>query len=148
MDFFVGSTVLLGIWAAVGPLVGVRYGQELAKRWQKEHWTNDECRELISTITNTFSIVLKYHAVSVGGLPISGPHDADEMRELQQAEKNSYEIFYSRLFISEELSKREISEQWFTAIRTYETGKNSTQFGADFGNIVREIREIAAAFIK
>jgi hypothetical protein len=43
----------LAIWVAVGPLVGVRYGQELAKRWQREQWIrenrNEECRELLQT---------------------------------------------------------------------------------------------------
>jgi len=29
MNFFMWSTIILGIWAALGPLVGVRYGNEL-----------------------------------------------------------------------------------------------------------------------
>ena len=32
MDILVGSTIILGIWAAVGRLVGVRYGSELSIR--------------------------------------------------------------------------------------------------------------------
>jgi hypothetical protein len=66
MDVFVWSTIFLGIWGLVSPFVGIRYGQDLARRWQKEHWTNDnarqECRELISTLTRAFTLMLKYHS--------------------------------------------------------------------------------------
>src|SRR5437588_521888 len=128
MYFFVWSTIILTIWAAVGPLVGVRYGQELAKRWQREHWTNDnakqECRELLSTITHTFSVVLRYHAMSTSGLPLVGPHDAVEMRERNQVEQDSLEIFYRMLFISDELNKRKIRNRWINAIQEYEKGND------------------------
>jgi len=45
MDFFVGSTIVLGVWAAVGPLVGVRYGDELSQRAKRRQWLADERTE-------------------------------------------------------------------------------------------------------
>jgi hypothetical protein len=150
-DFFIWSTIILGIWGAVGPLVGVRYGQELARRWQREHWTNDnakqECSELLATIANTFSVILKYHAPSASGLPLTGPHDAEEMRARDVAEQNSLEIFYRMLFISDELVKRDIRNRWISAIQQYEKGNDGTRFAGEFGTIAREIRGIATTFI-
>src|SRR5579863_81565 len=105
MDFFMWSTIVLAVWAAVGPLVGVRYGQELAKRWQNEHWIKDnarqECRELISTMADTFSVYLK----CFGPSNVPGPPDSGEILEQERALKASLEIFYSRLFISDQLLK-------------------------------------------
>jgi len=61
MDGFVWSTIILGVWAAIGPLVGVRYGHDLAKRWQKEHWISDnkkqEYRELLGILTASFGAI-------------------------------------------------------------------------------------------
>jgi hypothetical protein len=152
MDFFIWSTIILTIWAALGPLLGVRCGQELAKRWQREHWMNDnarqECREILSVITNTFSVVLKYHAMSMAGIPLTGPHDAVEMRERNQAEQNSLEIFYRMLFISDELNKRNIRNRWIAAINKYGKGNDGAKFAEEFGTIAREIRGIAGTFIK
>jgi hypothetical protein len=135
----------------LGPLVGVILGQVIARRWQKDHGINDnarqECREPISTVTNTFSVIVKYHASSASGLPLSGPHDATEMRERDQVEQNSLEIFYNRLFISDELSKRKIRDRWISAIRKYESDNDGSKFTTEFANIVKEIREMARKYI-
>jgi hypothetical protein len=150
MDFFVYSTVVLSIWAALGPLVGVRYGHELAKRTQREHWINDnakqECRELLATIASGFSVILTYHARS-SSLPITGPHDEAERRERDKVERDSLEIFYSRLFVSDELNKRKIRDRWIAAIRQYEKEGNGSVFAQEFATIASEIRQIAKDFI-
>ncbi len=48
IDTFVWSTIILAVWGAVGPLVGVRYGQKLAKRWQREQWIRENRKEVAS----------------------------------------------------------------------------------------------------
>jgi hypothetical protein len=150
-DIFVWSTIILTIWGAVGPLIGVRYGQDLAKRWQRQHWVNDnakqECRELISTMADTFTIQLKYYAPSSSTIPISGPHDETEMREHERAFRASLEIFYSRLFISDELLKLKIRDRWIAALSEYKEGRDGQKFSHDFGTLVAEIRKIAQGFI-
>jgi hypothetical protein len=151
MDFFVWSTIILAIWAAVGPLVGVRYGSELSKRVQREHWINDnakqECREVLSTLTTAFAVIVRYHAVPISGPPISGPHDSGEMRERDEVERRSLETLHSRLFIADELEKRQIRERWVKAIRQYEDKADRTTFSREFGSISQEIRKIAEKFI-
>jgi hypothetical protein len=150
MDFFMWSTIVLGVWAALGPLVGVRYGNELARRLQKEHWTNDnakgECRELISVMTHTYSVFLKYYLPSSLNPVISGPHDEREMREKDEAEKESLEVFYRMLFISDELLRRKVRDRWITAINMYAKDRDASKFTNEFGTIVREVRDIARTF--
>jgi hypothetical protein len=150
-NIFVWSTIILAIWGAVGPLFGIRYGQELAKRWQRQHWVNDnakqECRELISTMADTFTVQLKYYAKSSGELPISGPHSETEMREHERAFRASLEIFYSRLFISDELVKLKTRDRWIASLRDYKEGGDKDKFAREFGALVEEVRNIAQGFI-
>ena len=148
-DPFVWATIILGIWGALGPLVGVRYGNLLASRAQKSHWTYDnakqECRELITVMSNTYSVFLKFYAPSsVPGL--YGPHDEREMREQEQAHKDSLEIFYRMLFISDELLKLKTRDRWISALSIYEKDKDASKFSREFGTLIREVRQIAQKF--
>jgi hypothetical protein len=152
MDYFVWATGILTAWAALGPLVGVRYGQELSRQWQRQHWINDnarqECRELISVMANTFSVVLKYYAPSmIGAAEVFGPHDERDKREFEQAEKTSMEIFYNQLFIADQLNERKIRKRWIAAINDFEKTKDGSKFAGEFGTIVGEVRAIAQSFI-
>jgi hypothetical protein len=148
-DPFVWATIILGVWGALGPLVGVRYGNQLASRAQKRHWTYDnakqECRELITIMSNTYSVFLKFYAPSsVPGL--YGPHDERERREQEQAYKESLEIFYRMLFISDELLKLKTRDRWISALSTYEKDKDGSKFTQEFGTLIRQVRQIAQRF--
>ncbi|MFL6312589.1 MAG: hypothetical protein ACJ71W_10820 [Terriglobales bacterium] len=52
------------VWAAVGPLIGVRYGQELARRNQKTQWAADskkkEFKELLSVLDIAVAAYVKH----------------------------------------------------------------------------------------
>lgn len=153
MDYFVWATGILTTWAALGPLVGIRYGQELARQWQRQHWTNDnarqECRELISVMANTFSVFQSYYAPWIAsGIPLSGPHDERDMRELDQARKESFEIFYNRFFIADQLNERNIRNRWVAAIKEFEKNNDGSKFAMEFGTIVAEVQAIAQTFIE
>lgn len=149
-DPFVWATIILGIWAALGPLVGVRYGNELTTRSQKRHWTSDnvkqECRELISAMANTFTIFIPYYAKT--SLGFSGPHDEGETRAMRQAHKESLEIFYRMFFIWDDLLMLNTRDRWMAATSTYEHDGDIAKFASEFGTLVREVREIARRFTK
>jgi hypothetical protein len=153
MDYFVWSTGILTAWAALGPLLGVRYGQELARQWQRQHWINDnarqECRELISVMADTFSVLLKYYTPSIigSGTKVFGPHDERDKRELEQAQKTSVEIFYRHLFIANQLNALKVRNRWMAAIDDFEKSKDASKFADEFGIIVGEVRTIAQTFI-
>jgi hypothetical protein len=153
MDYFIWSTGILTAWAALGPLFGVRYGQELARRSQRQHWINDnarqECRELISVMADTFSVLLKYYLPSIigSGTEVFGPWNERDKRELEQARKASTEIFYRHLFIADQLEARKIRNRWLAAIGEFEKGKDGSKFANEFGTIIGEVRVIARTFI-
>jgi hypothetical protein len=97
-DFLLWSTIILGIWAAVGPIVGIRYGQELAKRWQKEQWLREnrkqECRELLDAM-HQYSVVTSLT-----------PNNTKEVAG------NLIAVFGSRIFIADDLRKSKLAERW------------------------------------
>jgi len=97
------STIILGIWAAVGPLVGIRYGQELAKRWQQEQWVREnrkqECRELLD--------VLYQHAAANLGAA------SDPAGLISIA---FHKTIKSRIFIAGDLAKSKFEERWYALL--------------------------------
>jgi len=54
MTIFVWATVILAIWAAVGPLVGIYVGHHLLRSQQRRQWLADnriqEWREVMTTL--------------------------------------------------------------------------------------------------
>jgi hypothetical protein len=54
----------------------------------------EECREVISTITRTFTVFLDYYITSPE-TSMSGPRDSAEMQELRNAYRDSLEVFYA-----------------------------------------------------
>src|SRR6516165_10127003 len=59
--------VMQGVWAVVGPLVGVWVGAYLTGRRQKQEWVADnkkeEYRELVKAITGCLSAYVQVYAV-------------------------------------------------------------------------------------
>jgi oligoendopeptidase F len=98
IDIFVWSTIILAIWGAVGPLVGVRYGQELAKRWQREQWIREnrkeECRELLDAIYE------------------QSPSRTAVSYEQMLSQDSLSRISKSRIFIAEDLARLNVQQRW------------------------------------
>jgi hypothetical protein len=105
MDFFVISTIILGIWAAVGPIVGIRYGHELAKRSQKEHWNNDnakeEYRELLSALFDASN-------VSALNRSLGRETTAEEDLQEERSDRRLFGVIHTRLFIREFVQEQQI----------------------------------------
>ena len=97
MDIFLLSTIILAIWGALGPLVGVRYGQDLARRWQKEQWIREnkrqEAKELLAVIYEQ--------------LPVKFPNKEQELTEFKLTQ-----TFNNRVFIACDLQKLKTQERW------------------------------------
>jgi hypothetical protein len=140
MNFFVWSTIILGIWAALGPLVGVRYGHVLSKRLQKEHWTTDnkkqEFREVLSAITEAFSTIVRYGSAGIA----TGP---EEQRARDRAESTSFAILRDRLFIARELEELRAIHRWAEATRDFDNQHDITQFTQRFAKLTSDIKEAA-----
>ena len=97
VDIFVWPTIILAIWGAVGPLVGVVYGQHLAKRWQKEQWIREnrkqECRELLDAIYEQ-------------AVARKGSHDEDV------TQFKLTRTFISRIFMADDLERLKTQQRW------------------------------------
>lgn len=139
MDFFVWSTIILGIWSAIGPLVGVRYGQDLARRNQRTQWILDnhrvEWKELINAIDATFTQYIEYRNTSVKG--------PEEHAMVQEAERRFLVTVRDRLFIAEEVEALKVYERFIKAIRTFETRWGVNEFAEEYGAIKKDV--LAAA---
>jgi hypothetical protein len=133
IDPFVLSTIILGVWAAIGPLVGVRYGNDLSTRAQKEHWIADnkkqEYRELIEALAAHFEPVdLNY---GPRGTLRSGP------------EARMRDTFRNRLFIARDLEKLRACERWEKAVRERDDGGDSATFKQEFLKLTEDLRDAA-----
>jgi hypothetical protein len=125
MDFFVGSTIVLGIWAAVGPLVGVRYGDELSRRSQRKQWLLDnkkeEFRELIGVFMKDINAVTPDNT-NLGYV---------------------IEVIYNRLFIAEEIKQINLQSRWMDILLTYAVDKDRDTFGAAALALHKELLALA-----
>ena len=67
MDKFVWATIILAIWAAVGPLVGIYVGHHLLRSQQRRQWLADnriqEWREVITTLHKSLVLITQFDAV-------------------------------------------------------------------------------------
>jgi len=141
MNFFVWATIILGIWAALGPLVGVRYGHVLSKRLQKEHWIADnkkqEYREVLSALADAFSTIVRFGSAGVA-------IGREEQRARDGAEASSFRILRDRLFIAKELGDLKALNRWLEATRDFDNKHDITQFSQRFAKLDSDIREAAA----
>jgi hypothetical protein len=81
-----------------------------------------------------------------GTYPERGGQADNDRLESDRAEQSSFEIFYSRLFISRQLNEYEIRDRWIRAIDSYRDGYDGSKFAEEFGRILGDIRAIALSF--
>lgn len=97
MDMFVASTIILATWGALGPLVGVRYGQTLARRWQKEHFVREgkrqEYREVLRALSTALAPIIQSEM----------ERGDNETKAGIVAENACHEVLESCIFIAAEL---------------------------------------------
>ena len=144
MDYFMWATTILGIWAAVGPLVGVRYGQELARRNQRAHWVADskkkEFKELLSALDTAMEAFAK-HVNIINKTP-------KDFWELSDASNQAIRCVSDRLFILPEMNKHQIRERWFKATDELEKAWDIATFSTLYRQLRSEIISMATADIQ
>lgn len=132
MDFFVVSTIVLGVWAAVGPLVGVRYGNELSQRSARRQWLADErtkeWREMLGVLTTSMTTIIRCR---------QGEKTTEMLREDVIANIAAGEVLSNRLFIAKEARRRELLEGWREAVSAFDKDGDAEAFGERFGRTIR-----------
>lgn len=120
LDIFVISTIVLAVWGAIGPLVGVRYGHELAKKSQREHWVNDnakqEYRELVSVLFQSANIAIANRTL---GRETTQAEDDKEF----EADSAFLEAVNTRLFIRQFVEDAKIEERWQKSVQRVPIGQ-------------------------
>jgi hypothetical protein len=125
--------VFLSILAVVGSLAGVVLGGYLATRTQKKHWILDskkeEYRELLSTLTQSFNVLLDLHVANVG-------LGSDEQRAEHDARLKALAVIGDRLFIADEIKRFDVSNRWRKAIYQFDDDYDSPAFARTVGGIL------------
>lgn len=137
MDYFVASTTILGVWAALGPLVGVRYGQVLARRWQREQFIRQSKKE-------EYHEVLRALAVAIS--PIIQSELVREEAEIKAgilAENVCREVLESCIFVAKELGPLKVYKRWGELVQSFRTNKDDSAFAMGYKKLADQIREAA-----
>lgn len=128
----------------MSPFVGIRYGTELSRRAQKDHWIADnqkeEYREVLAAITNAYIVVVRNSAPMVA----YGPK---EQREREDAERRSLEAIRNRLFIATDLEREKIPDLWSRALHDMDHNPDIKEFKRRFEEIEALIRKLASKSI-
>jgi hypothetical protein len=132
MDFFMWSTIVLAVWAAVGPLVGVRYGNELSQRSARRQWLADErtkeWRELLSTLTTSMTTIIRCRQAEI---------TVEMRKEDLLASIAAGEALSTGLFIAQEVRRRQLLDRWREAVESFGKDGDAEAFGTKFGRDIR-----------
>ena len=134
-------TIALGVWAAIGPLIGILVGHYLTRAWQREQWLIDnrkeECRELLSTLTTSYWILSRLDTLS------TSPSEEESQKRLSDAELDSYRTIEDRIFIAADLKKAGVLKTWDMAVNAFSRDRDADHLMAAFRTIRRLIIAIA-----
>lgn len=144
MDYFVWSTGILTVWAALGPLLGVRYGQELAHRYQRERWIADSKKKEFKELLGVLDSVVAFHLRE--GL-ISKEKKAPQSEYLDMNHKAMWCI-RDRLFIAKEMEEHKILERWRELMNNFLTRGESSRFTTPFNDLRADIMAMATKDIQ
>lgn len=126
-------TIALGIWAAVGPIVGILLGHFLTRSWQREQWLrdkrNEEWHELLTALAESLRVSLKiYPARALSG---------EEERTIVEAQSNSFRVIRDRIFIAPDVQALNIENRWSAAVQYHSQNVDAKKLG----NAYKELRD-------
>jgi len=127
-------TLVLSIWAGVGPLVGLMVGHYLIRSWQTRQWIlgarKIEFRELLSALSTMSKELLAFTATRQF-------YRGTEWDRLIEAQKSAFAIIMDRIYIAEDIKNLGWGEK-FAAI-----GVGDDQIGVAFPQMQALILEVA-----
>lgn len=104
----------LGIASTIGGILTTHY---LTRSWQRKQWEmdrrNDEFRELLGTLTKSFTSICTLQA-------IMRPQSPEEQRALSEAKSNALMTIRDRIFIAADVKRLEIYKLWKNAVEEYD----------------------------
>lgn len=132
-------TIALGIWAAIGPLLGVFVGHLLTRSWQREQARLDnikaEYRELLSALADAYTTIIRL-----------GPRDeeaAPQRNAFDEARAASLRVMHDRIYIAERVEREKWLFGWIGLIGNYKTDSDRLTLTNAFTDFQEKIRRAA-----
>jgi hypothetical protein len=136
--------VMLNIWAAVGPLVGIFIGTYLTQSSQRRQWIADnkvkEWRDLLGTLMTSMTTIIRCSNIA--------PQTSEVAVEDLRARVAAGEVINNRLFVAREVRQGNILEKWHEAVKIFDENHDPKAFGTSLGKIQFQIEQGARADIR
>jgi len=126
------STVGLGIWAAIGPLIGIALGHSLNRSSQHEQWLRDnrkqEYRDLLTSLTTAYLHLV--HNWSGGN---------------EEPVNEASRVLHDRIFIAQEIRSARIMEEWGAIVTMCKSrpARDMVKSGNAFSNLTAKLANMA-----
>lgn len=126
------------LWPVVTLLIGIYVGGKVTSKNQRKYWILDnkraEYRRLISVLTSAASKMILFE----GGR--SGGYEGIELKRMQEAARRSANVIYSRLFISEEVSRLDILARWIKCTTALRQSRDMNTFRTELDSLIHDIK--------
>ncbi|MHB8410995.1 MAG: hypothetical protein ACYDDI_03505 [Candidatus Acidiferrales bacterium] len=111
----------------------------------KKHWAQDnrreEYKELLSTLTRSFTDILEFRLPMVA----RGP---EQQRAYAEAEKQALVVITDRIFIASEMEELSIRKRWIEATTRFDDTGDDIAFTQAWRNIRRDITNAAQRAVR
>jgi hypothetical protein len=142
MNVFVWATIILSVWAAAGPLIGIYIGHDLLRSQHRRQWLADnriqEWREVITTLQKSLVLTTQFDA----GRNL---RTVEETKAAARAAALS--VLNNRLFIAKEVRHHQMFDKWKKAVEEFDGDHDAGKFGTLFGELTHLINVEARADI-
>jgi hypothetical protein len=135
-DIFVWATIILAIWGAVGPLVGIYIGHHLLRSQQRRQWLADnriqEWRDVITTLQKSLVLITQFDAAR--NLSTIEEKKAG-MPAVLDARAVALSVLSNRIFIAREVRHHKMFDKWKKAVDEFDGDHDAGKFGTLFGEL-------------
>jgi hypothetical protein len=135
-------TLILSLWAGVGPLVGLVAGHFLTRSWQAEQWSRDrrwqEYQELLKAVTSAYMAMIRLDAANkaMSSMP-------ELVHETETVKHDSFRVIRDRIIIAGELAFADILGEWNAAVVNYDADKQERKFSERFKKLNERLVDMA-----
>jgi hypothetical protein len=140
MDIFVWATVILSVWAAVGPLIGIYIGHHLLRSQHRRQWLADnriqEWREVITTLQKSLVQITQFDA---GRKLFTLEEKKAAIPAVLDARAAALSVLNNRLFIAKEVRHHKMFDKWKKAVDEFDGDHDAGKFGTLFGELTHLI---------
>src|SRR5882762_7637722 len=131
------------VWSGVGPLVGVLVGALLARRWDRQKWTNDnrkeECRELLTAMTKVADSCLEVRAHFASASAVK----TEAVQAAWVEDRKCMIILQDRIFIARRLNQERMFKRWNETTTEFLKDGDVQKFGERLNTLKQIVIDIA-----